>query len=163
MIFPVYTDKGGYRRFGTKRSGKLFEGDTYHLGYDFNVPKGTKVRSIMKGHVLFAGQMNGFGSLFPSTKGGCVIIRHEFNDETYYGIYGHLDDIQVRLGEYVLETDVLGKVNSFTSNGVVLTHCHFGLFKCDKMPTNHLGYCKEIGNAIDPIKFIKDNEGMWLK
>ena len=163
MIHPVYTDKGGYRQFGTKRSGALFSDKYYHLGYDYNVPKGTTVRAITKGVVVYAGQMSGFGSLFPSTDGGCVIIKHDIADEIYYGVYGHLDNIQVGIGELVVECDYIGNVNGFTSNSVLLPHLHFGLYKNDRCRYRKLGYDTSIDKFIDPIKFLKEKGAKWFK
>ena len=151
MIYPVYTDYGRFRKFGKKYK------EGFHLGYDFDVKAGTPVRAIKKGLVIFSGLMNGFGSLYPSTPGGVVIIKHECG---IHAIYGHLENIIVKEGEVVEEKYLIGFVNNFKSGSDILPHLHFGLYTGEKLPSKY-GYDSTINNFINPIEYFKLNDAKW--
>ncbi|GAB3186406.1 peptidoglycan DD-metalloendopeptidase family protein [Hydrogenophaga aquatica] len=83
-----------------------------HLGVDFAAPTGTPVRSVADGSVQFAGWQNGYGNI--------VIIQHRQDKTT---AYAHLSRIDVRKGQRVSQSDVIGAVGSTgASTG---PHLHF--------------------------------------
>ena len=94
LRFPV---KGRIlTRFGRTRDKKY---GTYIVrnGIDIQVPRGTPVAAIFPGKVQFTGELEGYGNL--------VILGH---GEGYHSLYGHLDSIQVQVGDFVEEGAVLG-------------------------------------------------------
>ena len=95
LIYPV---KGRIlNRFGRKRDKKY---DTYivYNGINLKVRKGTDVGSIFHGKVLYTGTLAGYGKM--------IIIGH---GDGYHSLYGHLDKISVKKGEWVREGTVIGE------------------------------------------------------
>ncbi|MUV13429.1 M23 family metallopeptidase [Noviluteimonas gilva] len=72
----------------------------HHEGVDFAAPLGTPVRSVDAGVVTFAGTQNGYGNV--------IYIEHPGHDRTT--LYAHLQRIDVRKGEHVLQGEVIGTV-----------------------------------------------------
>lgn len=148
MTFPiVYTIL--YRTCGRKYS------EGYHLGIDYGNEAGTPVQAILDGTVVLSAELNGFGSLNPSTKGGCIIIKHQDkNGNPFLAIYGHLKRA-VEVGSSVTNGQEIGKLTPFTNSGAPCAHLHFGINHDINMPFTKLGY------QADPdwTKWEKDPEG----
>jgi murein DD-endopeptidase MepM/ murein hydrolase activator NlpD len=72
-----------------------------HLGIDFGAPLGTPVQAASDGLVSAAGWMGGYGKT--------VKLRHANGFET---LYGHLSQIDVRVGQRVAQGNTIGKVGS---------------------------------------------------
>lgn len=83
-------------KFGRKRD-KKFNSYIVYNGINIKAPKGTIIRSIFAGKVLYTGSLEGYGNL--------VIVGH---GSQYHSLYGHLDKIHVRVGSLVDAGDVLG-------------------------------------------------------
>ncbi len=102
-----------------------------HHGVDLAMPEGTPLRSIADGvveNVLDLGKDN---------LGKGVIIK--FEDGTT-GIYGHMSDIDVKVGDVIKEGEMIGlSGNSGFSTG---PHLHFGLKE-------------EAGNWTDPTPLVE--------
>lgn len=99
-----------------------------HNGVDLAVPEGTILRSIVEGEVIkvFDGSSN---------IGEGVVILGEDNREY---IYGHMSDVDVKVGDKVHFGEVLGESgNTGNSTG---PHLHFGV--------------KEDGEFIDPTILV---------
>lgn len=99
----------------------------FHNGIDIENDKGTPVKSIGPGKVIFASYKGNSGKL--------VIIQHKSGLQT---IYAHLDSILTKKGKKVGQGDVIGKVgNTGVSTG---PHLHFGIRKNGKFinPVNYL-------------------------
>ncbi len=95
LTYPV---KGKIlNRFGKKRDKRY---DTYivYNGINLKVRKGTEVRSVFRGKVLYTGTLEGYGKM--------IIIGH---GEDYHSLYGHLDKIGVEKGAWVREGTVIGE------------------------------------------------------
>lgn len=95
LVYPV---KGKIlNRFGRKRDKQY---DTYivYNGINLKAQKGTAVRSVFHGKVLYTGTLAGYGKL--------IIIGH---GDGYHSLYGHLDKIGVTRGEWVREGTVIGE------------------------------------------------------
>lgn len=75
-----------------------FNTETFRKGVEFAAPRGTSVRTVAKGEVRFADWFRGYGRI--------VIVDH---GDGYFTVYGHLDEIDVDVGEGVSEGDTLGK------------------------------------------------------
>ena len=152
MIKPVSIDNGGYRKFGwidptTKK---------IHNGHDYNVPVGTSVKSICDGEVVFNGEINGFGSFNPNTKGGVIILKHQIRDKIFYSLYGHISRIEtLKLGRQVKEGDIIGYVNKYTSSGVPCSHLHFCIWYDKSYPPVPYGYVNKLVFWVNPLEFLK--------
>ena len=83
-----------------------------HLGVDYAAPTGTPVRSVGDGVVEFAGVQNGFGNV--------VFVNHRNNNTT---VYGHLSRIDVKRGQSISQSQVLGAVGS--TGWATGPHLHF--------------------------------------
>jgi len=60
--------------------------------------KGTPVRNVFNGKVLYTGKLDGYGNI--------VIIGH---GKEYHSLYGHLDDIITKVGKSVLPNQIIGR------------------------------------------------------
>lgn len=71
----------------------------YHRGVDFAAPRGTEVRSLSRGRVIFAGSQGGYGNT--------VVVESENGVKTRYA---HLSEMGVNKGEEVSQGQEIGKV-----------------------------------------------------
>lgn len=112
-----------------------------HNGHDYKAPEGTGVVAVLDGQVIYSGNYSGFGSTYPSTPGGAIVIMHiNDNDDYFYAIYGHLDSLVPSIGDYVSKGSILGCLNGYTNNGNYSPHLHFGIFTGNTFPTSAWGY-----------------------
>lgn len=84
-------------KFGKKRD-KHYDTFIVYNGIDIKVQKGTPVRSIFAGKVLYADELKGYGNL--------IIVGHG-ND--YHSLYGHLDEIITKVGRTVRASQIIGR------------------------------------------------------
>ncbi len=84
-------------KFGKKRD-KQYDSYIVYNGVDIKAAKGTPVRSIFSGKVLFANELEGYGNL--------VIIGH---GKDYHSLYGHLDEIITKVGRTVRPSQIIGR------------------------------------------------------
>ena len=82
--------------FGKNRNAK-FNTFTLSRGITIRSSEGTPVRTVFKGKALFADWVRGYGRI--------IILDHGGG---YYTLYGHLSDIQVKVGQEVDTDDVIG-------------------------------------------------------
>ena len=83
-----------------------------HLGVDYAAPTGTPVRSVGDGVVEFAGVQGGFGNV--------VFVSHRNQNTT---VYGHLSRIDVKRGQSISQSQVIGAVGS--TGWATGPHLHF--------------------------------------
>jgi len=139
MIMPVNQDGGHYRRFG-----KLYK-EGYHVGKDFECDIDTPVYAVDDGETIFSDQVNGFGSMNPSSKGGVIIIRHHDKwGNPYITLYGHIKREKRVAGMMVKAGEQIGTVDKFWNSGYLLPHLHFGKAKGENVPKTKWGYVKTI-------------------
>ena len=138
LVFPIepYELKDGYYRFGTKvRSRKVLW--ARHLGDDIILPAGTEVKAIGEGEVVWAEVRE--GSAEKRNWGGLVVLAHQHkksqgpmtNDQTFFSVYGHMKNLQVKKGQLVVGGQKLGEIaGALTAeNGWWETpHLHFGIY-----------------------------------
>jgi murein DD-endopeptidase MepM/ murein hydrolase activator NlpD len=74
-----------------------FRTETFRKGIDFSVEVGDPVYSVADGEVRFAGWFRGYGKL--------VIIDH---GESFFTVSGHLEAIDVEVGDEVRGGDEIG-------------------------------------------------------
>jgi septal ring factor EnvC (AmiA/AmiB activator) len=76
-----------------------FRTKTFRKGVDFSADSGTPVRAVAAADVRFAGWFRGYGKI--------VILDHA---ERFFTISGHLDSIDVAVGDQVEEGGRVGSV-----------------------------------------------------
>ena len=76
-----------------------FRTETFRKGVDFAAAAGAPVRAVAPGEVRFAGWFRGYGRI--------VILDH---GDGYFTVSGHLDAVDVAVGDMVGEGDDLGTV-----------------------------------------------------
>ena len=101
------TDKKGWlpvpvkgrflNKFGRKRDKQY---DTYivYNGINIRSNRGTPVRSVFEGNVLYTGALEGYGNL--------IILGH---GKDYHTLYGHLDEIVATVGKRVRPGQIIGR------------------------------------------------------
>ncbi len=94
----------------------------HHRGLDITAPYGSPVRAPADGVVIFAGWRRGYGNM--------VVINHRFGTITRYG---HLSRMNVRTGQKVIRSDVIGFVG--TSGRATGPHLHYEVWKYN-VPTD---------------------------
>ncbi|MCB4753156.1 MAG: peptidoglycan DD-metalloendopeptidase family protein [Sulfurovum sp.] len=107
-----------------------------HQGTDFRARKGTPLRAVNDGRIIFSGWMGGYGRV--------VKIRHAGG---YVSLYAHQSRIRVKRGQRVRKGQIIGySGNSGRSTG---PHLHFGLTRYGHWinPMRVLRK-KSIGNAV---------------
>jgi len=92
-------------KFGRQKD-KKYSSYIVHNGINIRTRKGSIIRSIFPGKVMYKGSLEGYGNL--------VIVGH---GEDYHSLYGHLDIIHVRVGSVVDAGEVIG--NSGDSGSLV--------------------------------------------
>lgn len=98
-----------------------------HTGSDFPASRFTPVLAADDGIVIFAGDDRGQTiGRHPDYYGNLVIIEHDTRPpegRTFSTLYGHLEDVAVRLGERVTQGQQIGRVGA---TGVAFgPHLHF--------------------------------------
>ena len=116
--------------FGTRRNP--FDGAGYepHAGLDIATNYGSIIEATADGRVIFAGAFGGYGNI--------VVIDHGYGITTRYG---HMSQINVRMGQYVTRGKIVGAVGSTgRSTG---PHCHYEVRLHDR--------------AVNPLSYISIN------
>lgn len=96
LVAPV--DAPVERSFG-RVVDEEFRTETFRKGVDFAAPAGDPVRAVAAGEVRFAGWFRGYGRI--------VILDH---GDGYFTVSGHLDRVDVAVGDALDEGEVLGTV-----------------------------------------------------
>ena len=110
------------------RSDPFLGRPAMHTGLDFRASTGDPVRVTANGKVVNAGWSGGYGRMVEVDHGNGLSTR-----------YGHLSQINVRVGEYVKIGQVVGEVGS-----------------TGRSTGPHLHYETRIdGEAVDPQKFLR--------
>ncbi len=113
-----------------------------HLGVDYAAPTGTAVRTVSDGMVEFAGIQNGFGNV--------VFVSHGNNKTT---VYAHLSRIDVKRGQSISQSQVIGAVGS--TGWVTGPHLHFefrvnGIHQ-DPLTVAQQGNSVPVSSAAKPV------------
>ncbi len=93
------------------RYGGMFLPSVIHTGIDIPIKVGTPVLAAGSGRVTWAGYGLYQGDDDPTDPYGlAIVIKHDFGfqGETLYTVYGHLDRIDVIVGQYVTAGEMLG-------------------------------------------------------
>jgi murein DD-endopeptidase MepM/ murein hydrolase activator NlpD len=104
-----------------------------HTGIDLRGDAGEPVRATASGNVTIAGRQGGYGNMVEIDHGNGLTTR-----------YGHLSEVDVKVGQIVRIGEVIGKIGS-----------------TGRSTGPHLHYETRInGVAVDPGKFLR--AGLWL-
>ena len=79
--------------------GSAFQTETIRRGIEFDAPLGAPVEAVAAGAVRYAGWFKGYGRL--------VILEH---GESYFSVSGHLDEMEVAVGDTVEAGQAIGSV-----------------------------------------------------
>jgi murein DD-endopeptidase MepM/ murein hydrolase activator NlpD len=110
------------------RSDPFLGRPAMHTGLDFRAATGDPVRATANGKVVSSGWSGGYGRMVEIDHGNGLSTR-----------YGHLSEINVKVGEYVKIGQVIGAVGS-----------------TGRSTGPHLHYETRIdGDAVDPQKFLR--------
>jgi murein DD-endopeptidase MepM/ murein hydrolase activator NlpD len=113
--------------FSTHRFHPILKFRRPHLGVDYAAPRGTPIRAVGEGKVLFAGRRGGAGNM--------VKIRH---NATYQTMYKHMKGFAkgIKAGAHVQQGQVIGYVG--TTGLSTGPHVHFEFYQA--------------GRFVDPLK-----------
>jgi len=114
-------------RFSLRRWHPILHKYRPHYGVDFGARRGTPLRAVHDGRVVYAGWMRGYGKVVKIDHGGGFV-----------SLYAHQSAIKVKLGQHVRQGQIIGRVGSTgRSTG---PHLHFGLYKN--------------GKPVDPLRYL---------
>jgi murein DD-endopeptidase MepM/ murein hydrolase activator NlpD len=136
----------------------------YHTGSDLNLnfpshnlDKGKPVFAAADGEVIFA-------KITTGTWRGLIVIRHAPlpNGTPVYSRYGHVENIQVSIGDAVTRGQQISTVGLFGDAAKQNYHLHFDISTTDILETHPTNWPGEAINAVrthyvDPRKFIEDH------
>ena len=114
-------------KFGTKRKGD-YNAFTFQSGIDIKAERGTPVKNVFNGEVMFAQWLKGYGNL--------MIINHGNN---YYTLYAHVEELYKKKGDRVDTGEIIGTAGD---TGSIKGPClHFEV--------------RHHGKPVDPLKWLK--------
>ncbi|MCG8553567.1 MAG: peptidoglycan DD-metalloendopeptidase family protein [Desulfobacterales bacterium] len=114
-------------KFGTKRKGD-YNAFTFQSGIDIKADRGTPVKTVFSGEVIFAQWLKGYGNL--------MIINH---GNSYYTLYAHVEELYKEKGERVETGEIIGTAGD---TGSIKGPClHFEV--------------RHHGKPVDPLKWLK--------
>jgi murein DD-endopeptidase MepM/ murein hydrolase activator NlpD len=102
-----------------------------HTGVDISAPKGKGVVAAADGMVIFAGPRAGYGNI--------VVIDHKFGTSTRYG---HLQRIDVQVGQHVSRNEIIGSVGE--TGKATGPHLHYEVWQ-HNIPVNPAKFFPKIG------------------
>ncbi|HUF89463.1 MAG TPA: peptidoglycan DD-metalloendopeptidase family protein [Gemmatimonadota bacterium] len=114
-------------RFGRSRH-PVYNTEIVNNGIDIRAPRGTPVRAVEAGEVVYADFNGGYGMM--------VILDHDGGD---YSLYAHLDRAAVSIGTRVPKGQTIGTVGE--SGSLVGPKLHFEI--------------RQSGRAVDPIGWLR--------
>lgn len=98
--------------FGVRGNPMSGRGSEFHSGLDLAGKIGDPIKVTANGIITYASVRGGYGN--------CIIVKHSHGYET---LYGHLSEINVKVGQKVKSGDIIGKLgNTGRSTG---PHVHY--------------------------------------
>ncbi|HEX7395151.1 MAG TPA: M23 family metallopeptidase [Anaerolineaceae bacterium] len=126
LLRPIAADQVNWPEPDYRYGGTYAELDTVHSGIDINAPRGTSILAAGAGQVIWAG----YGLLrndkdVNDPYGLAVAILHDFgyNGVRLSTVYGHMDRIDVTLGQHVEAGQQLGIIGM--TGETTGPHVHF--------------------------------------
>lgn len=122
---PIAADEVNWPLQDYRYGGEFF-GDVIHTGVDIPAPMHTPVLAVGSGRVIWADYglyRGGYDETDPY--GLAVAIEHDFGyqDQKLYSLYGHLDQVDVVVGQRLATGDRVGLVGE--TGRVTGPHLHF--------------------------------------
>ena len=120
-------------------SGYGWRGGSFHGAIDIDGKKGDPIYAANNGTVI--------RTTYSKTGGNYIIINH---NNGYYSYYGHLNQINVYVGQTVSRGQLIGRMGNtgyVISTGSDGTHLHFAIWRC--MPFT----CDEKTGTVNPLIF----------
>jgi len=126
LLRPIAADQVNWPEPDYRYGGTYAESDTVHSGIDIDAPRGTPILAAGAGQVIWAGY-----GLLRSDKdvndpyGLAVAILHDFgyNGVRLSTVYGHMDRIDVTVGQHVEAGQQLGVIG--LTGATTGPHLHF--------------------------------------
>ena len=135
-------------------------GNRCHLADDYDLPEGSPVFATADGRVRQASTVIPYYGGSDGSLGTAMIVEHRTSGgEVFYGLYGHIRNMSVAVGDKVTKGQQIAQVGRYTSGGRSLPHLHFGINT--EAPSYH-GYtpttaCVDTLGFVDPEKFMLAN------
>ncbi len=125
--FPFPVDGYVSSKFGM-RLDPFTKHMRFHYGLDIAAPKGSPIKAVADGEVIFSGEERGYGNI--------VILKHKNGLITKYA---HNSKNLVKVGDYVKKGEVIGLVGM--TGRATGPHVHFEV--------------RYHGKAMNPLKYLK--------
>lgn len=157
---------GGYNETrNLYRKNSLFDSDAFnerniHIGMDFWTNAGTLVLAAVDGTVYGFDYNAGAGNYGPT-----IILKHHFENHTFYTLYGHLsvksiEDIEI--GMHFQKGQEIATLGDSAINGGYAPHLHFQIIKnIEANLSDYPGVCSKenleyyLENCPDPHLLLK--------
>ncbi len=155
LEIPIWPEGEGDHLPGTYFPYGATGGGRYHLhhGVDYMNPSGTPVLAAAAGTVIVAGDdLQTVYGIKPDFYGNLVIqeLDQRFQDRPVYLLYGHLSQVDVRLGQHLEPGDVVGLVGM---TGVAIgNHLHLEV----RLDAN------SYENTRNPVLWLRPESGQGL-
>lgn len=95
-----------------------------HHGVEFPNASGTPVHAAAEGAVVFAGSdKTTLISPWSNVYGNAVVIEHKFQGNPIFSVYGHLSQVEVKVGQQVIAGEKIGEVGA--TGAAIGSHLHF--------------------------------------
>lgn len=135
-------------KFTPKRYHPVLKRYRAHLGTDYAAPRGTAIKAVGSGTVVFVGNKGGYGKTLE--------IQHQ---NGYKSLYAHLNGFAkgMKKGRKILQGDIVAFVgNTGMSTG---PHLHLGLYKNNKA----MDFEKVVKVAKENIELEKEEKKRFKK
>ncbi|MDR1696394.1 MAG: M23 family metallopeptidase [Endomicrobium sp.] len=104
----------------------FFQNRDFHSGLDIANALNTPIRSTANGKIVFSGWQSGYGNV--------IVVDHGYN---YRTLYGHLAKRLVKIGDFVMRGQTIGRMGS--TGSATGSHIHYEVHYKGK-PTNPYSY-----------------------
>lgn len=130
----ISSGKWGIGRYQEKRKD-MYVAPQYkntrniHMGIDIWAPAGEPVFAVLDGEVAYMENLDQ-----PGNYGATVVLKHQWEEETLYALYGHLslDSLKnLEVGDYFSAGDIVAWLGDETENGNWPPHLHYQLSRVD--------------------------------
>ncbi|OAD40767.1 peptidoglycan DD-metalloendopeptidase family protein [Polaribacter atrinae] len=98
-----------------------------HLGVDLWCDENTKVLAALDGKIHSFKNNKNYGDYGPT-----IILKHQVEKEVFYTLYGHLSTASIeniKIGDTVLQGNIIGYLGSAAVNGDYAPHLHFQIIR----------------------------------
>ncbi|MDN3595057.1 peptidoglycan DD-metalloendopeptidase family protein [Zunongwangia endophytica] len=98
-----------------------------HIGLDIWTAEGTDVLAVLDGKIHSFKDNTNFGDYGPT-----IIVEHNFQEETFYSLYGHLSRNSLKnieVGQQVQAQSKIAELGAAEENGDYAPHLHFQIIR----------------------------------